>query len=96
MVCVGAFGDSETFFTVKGITEKLADAFKLDFEYRKATKHFLHPGMTAEILLNGQVIGYMGKLSYEVTADFEIGKSAFVCELEFAPLAAAVESHVKY
>ncbi|MBQ9779761.1 MAG: phenylalanine--tRNA ligase subunit beta [Clostridia bacterium] len=96
MVCVGAYGDNETFFTVKGITEKLADAFKLRFEYRKANKPFLHPGMTAEILLNGQVVGYVGKLSYEVTADFEISKAAYICELEFAPLAAAVKSHVKY
>ncbi len=96
MLCMSAYGDSETFFTFKGITEHLAKSCRLSFAYQKAEKPFLHPGMTAEILLDGQVIGYMGKLSYASIDNFEIGKAAFVCELELAPILAAIESFVKY
>ncbi len=96
MLCIGAYGENETFFTFKGIMEHLAKACRLNFTYQKAEKPFLHPGMTAEICLDGQVIGYMGKLSYASIDNFEISKAAFVCELELAPILSAIETFVKY
>ena len=96
MLCVGAYGESETFFAFKGILEHLAKVCRLNFTYRKAEKPFLHPGMTAEILMGDKVIGYMGKLSYASIDNFEIGKPAFVCEVELSPILAAIESFVKY
>lgn len=87
MLCIGAFGDGETFFTVKGATEALARAFDLKFTYEVGEKPYLHPGMTANILCEGKVIGYLGRLAYDVCAELAIEKPVFVGEIDYEALA---------
>ena len=48
-LCLGAFGDEETFFTAKGAPEALARAFGISFSYEACERPHLHPGMTARI-----------------------------------------------
>lgn len=95
-VVIGAYGDNEDFFKVKGIIEGIADEFNLTFSYQKAEKTFLHPGITAEILCGGEVIGYIGKLSYEVCEDISLGKDAFVAEINYELLKKNFKSTMKY
>lgn len=53
------------FYYVKGIVEELLSFVNADAEFTfEATKDYknMHPGQTAKILANGQVIGFVGKL----------------------------------
>ncbi len=95
-IAIGAYGDKEDFFKVKGIIDGLADEFALTFTYRKAERPFLHPGMTAEILLGDEVIGFMGKLSYEVCEEIDLAKDAFVAELNYALLRTFFKENIKF
>ena len=95
-IAIGAYGDNEDLFKVKGIVEGLAEDFNLEFKYRKAEKTFLHPGITAEILVDDEVIGYMGKLSYEVCEEISLGKDAFVAEINYELLKKHFKSTMKY
>ncbi len=95
-IVIGAYGDNEDFFKVKGIVEGLADEFNLKFSYRKAEKTFLHPGITAEILCDGEVIGYIGKISYEVCEEISLAKDAFVAEIDYAALSKNFKNTMKY
>lgn len=95
-IAIGAYGDNEDFFKVKGIVEGLAEDFNLEFKYRKAEKTFLHPGITAEIIVDDEVIGYMGKLSYEVCEEISLGKDAFVAEINYELLKKHFKSTMKY
>ncbi len=95
-IAIGAYGDGEDFFKVKGIVEGIADEFNLTFSYRKAEKPFLHPGITAEILCGEDVIGYIGKLAYEVCEEISLGKSAFVAEINYEVLKTHFASTMKY
>ncbi|MBE7062320.1 MAG: phenylalanine--tRNA ligase subunit beta [Ruminococcaceae bacterium] len=95
-IAIGAFGDNEDFFKVKGITEGLADEFGLTFSYRKAEKPFLHPGMTAEILCGDTVIGYLGRLAYEVCEEISLAKPAFVAEISYELLKSCFSPSMKY
>ncbi len=95
-IVVGAYGDKEDFFKVKGIVEGIADEFGLTFTYQKAEKSFLHPGITAEILCGGEVIGYIGKLSYEVCEEISLAKDAFVAEINYEALKKNFKSTMKY
>ncbi len=95
-IAIGAYGDSEDFFKVKGIIEGLADEFNLSFTYRKAEKPFLHPGMTAEILCGDTVVGYLGKLAYEVCEEISLGKDAFVAEISYEELKKHFKANMKY
>lgn len=91
-----AYGDNEDFFTFKGITEGIADDFGLTFTYEKGNKPFLHPGITANILLNGEIIGYIGQVSHEVGEEMALGKKAFIGEIDYEKLSSSYTSSMKY
>ena len=93
---IGAYGDNEDFFKVKGIIEGIADEFNVEFSYAKGYKPFLHPGITADILCDGEVIGYVGKLSHEVSEELTLGKPVFVAEIDYAKLREKFHSTMRY
>lgn len=95
-IVIGAYGDGEDFFKVKGIVEGLADDFNLTFGYQKAERSFLHPGITAEILCGEEVIGYIGKISYEVCEEISLAKDAFVAEINYEALKKHFKAGMKY
>lgn len=85
-LCIGVFGKEETFFTIKGLCDVVADALDVTFEYEADTKTFLHPYQTAKISRNGEVIGYVGKVSYEIADELDMSVPAFVAELDLRVL----------
>jgi len=72
-----AFGDDEDFFTVKGSLEALGQAFGLRFDVERAEDvSYLHPGIAAYILCEGERVGVFGKLANEVTAELKLHKDS--------------------
>ena len=60
-LCAGIFGEKESFYTLKGLAETVADALNVSFTYEAAERTFLHPYQTAEIFCEGERVGYLGK-----------------------------------
>ncbi len=85
-LCVGIFGEKENFFTLKGLAETVADALNISFAYKAATKSFLHPYQTAEISCEGEIVGYLGKVSYEIQDELDMRVPAYVMEIDLAGL----------
>ena len=85
-LCVGIFGEEESFYKLKGFAKIVADCFDLKFTYEAATKPFLHPYQTAEIFCNDEKIGYLGKVSYEIMDDLDMRVPSFVMELDLSLL----------
>lgn len=96
MLCLGVFGAEETFFTVKGALETLANRFGFEFEFEAGVKPFLHPGITATIKLNGEEIGYMGLLSHELQEELSVDKPVFIAELDYEKIAMSAKAKVSY
>lgn len=98
---IGLFdGGKLSFFDGKAVIESIAEAFRLEFAYRKpedASKYpFLHPGMSAEILLDGAVIGWAGMLAHDLT-DAEVPDHAvFLAELDLTQLASQLRKPVSF
>ena len=85
-ISIGVFGEEESFFTLKGLVETVADALDVTFSYEAAQKTFLHPYQTAEVLCDGEVIGYLGKVSYEVANELDMRVASYVAELDLTKL----------
>ena len=83
---IAFFGQQEDFFSLKGAAELLADTLHVAFEYRAAQKPFLHPYQTAEILCEGQSIGWMGKLAYDIAAEKNLRTDLFLLEIDLQTL----------
>ncbi|NNP73113.1 phenylalanine--tRNA ligase subunit beta [Acinetobacter defluvii] len=50
------------FFDFKGDVEAVLSAARLNVEYVRSEREWLHPGQSAEILVDGKSIGYLGRL----------------------------------
>lgn len=85
-LCVGIFGENESFFTLKGLAELVAETLNITFSYAPAKKTFLHPYQTAEVICEGETVGYLGKLSYEIQDELDMRVPAYVMELDFRVL----------
>jgi phenylalanyl-tRNA synthetase beta chain len=85
-LCIGVFGENEDFFTLKGLAETVADTLGITFTYEPAEKPFLHPYQTAAILCEGETVGYLGKVSYEVESDLDMRVPAYVLEIDLKAL----------
>ncbi len=81
-LCFGIWGEEENFFTLKGLTEVVAETLLLKFTYEPAKKTFLHPYRTAKILCEGQEVGYLGQLSYPIQDEVDMRVPAYIAELD--------------
>jgi len=85
-LCIGIFGEQESFFTLKGMAETLAGAMFGSFSYEPAEKPFLHPYQTADIFCEGEKVGYLGKVAYEVAEKLDLRTGAYLLELDLKKL----------
>ena len=95
-LCVGVFGENESFFSLKGLAEVVADALNVKFTYRADSKTFLHPYQTATIICDGKDIGYLGKLRYEIADELDLRVPAYVMELDLEALSQWYDNEVRF
>ena len=81
-LCVGIFGEKESFYTMKGIAEKIADTLQVKFTYENMSNTFLHPYQTAKVLCEGVEVGYFGKLAYDIADECDLRTPMFVMEMD--------------
>ena len=85
-LCVGLFGENESFYTLKGVAEVVAKTLGVTFTYEAAKNTFMHPYQTAEVYCEGEKIGYLGKVAYEIQDELDMRVQAFVMELDLRVL----------
>ncbi|MCM1161855.1 MAG: phenylalanine--tRNA ligase subunit beta [Roseburia sp.] len=81
---LGMYGDGD-FFTMKGVVEEFFEAVGMDKKAvydPNAGKPFLHPGRQAEIVYDGETVGYLGEVHPEVCDNYDIGTKAYVAVLD--------------
>ena len=81
---LGMYGEGD-FYTMKGVVEELFDKLGMHekAEYDPSDKKsFLHPGRQADIVYNGNVIGYLGEIHPTVAANYAIKERVYVAVLD--------------
>ena len=81
---LGMYGEGD-FYVMKGVVEEFFDRAGLHGKTTydpKAGKPFLHPGRQANIVYEGQTVGYLGELHPQVADNYEIGERAYVAVLD--------------
>jgi phenylalanyl-tRNA synthetase beta chain len=85
-VCIGCFGADEDFFTAKGLVDVIARTLNISFDYEACDKTFLHPYRTAKILCDGEEVGYVGQVKYEIIDELDMRVDSFVAEVSLYKL----------
>lgn len=90
-------GKKETvdFYLAKGVVDRVSEKLNLEFSYCRADIDGLHPGRTAEILLENKVVGFIGELHPTLAADNDL-KRTYVFELNFDALMAVSVGYINY
>ncbi|MDV7675828.1 phenylalanine--tRNA ligase subunit beta [Acinetobacter baumannii] len=78
------------FFDFKGEVEEILAAGRVKVEYIRSERPWLHPGQSAEILVDGQSIGYLGRLHPSLENELDLSIT-WVAELDQA---AVLQSYV--
>ena len=63
--------------------EGLFERFNLPFEVRRTTEPFLDRGTSADILVDGSNIGWIGEIQRKVLDAYDIKENVFCAELDF-------------
>ncbi len=85
-LCIALFGANETFFTMKGVAEKVAEVLHVKFTYANTQNTFLHPFQTASISCEGVEIGYFGKLAYDIADECDLRIPVYLMEIDLESL----------
>lgn len=82
---------SYDFATFKGIIENYFETLNIEVEFEKYTElDEMHPGRTASILINGEMIGYFGQVHPQVAKEFGIDPT-YVCEFDLEKVLVAIQ-----
>jgi phenylalanyl-tRNA synthetase beta chain len=82
-----------SFFTMKGVLEIFLGALGLSEHVgyhppANGELRFLHPGRSAKVMLDGDVLGYLGQLHPREAMERDLGEPCVVCELDLEKLKA--------
>lgn len=69
------------FFDFKGEVEEILAAGRVKAEFVRTERAWLHPGQSAEIVVNGQSIGYLGRLHPSLENELDLS-TTWVAELD--------------
>lgn len=73
------------FFDFKGEVEEILAAGRVSVEYVRSERAWLHPGQSAEILVDGKSIGYLGRLHPSLENELDLS-TTWVAELDQTPV----------
>ncbi len=82
------FGESEDFFTAKGVVEGILDnfCFGFDVKYVPSEKGYLHPTRSADVFVNGCYVGYVGQIHPSITEKLDVDKPIYGGEIFYEAL----------
>ncbi len=71
------------FFDLKGVLEGLFERFNLPFDVRRTDEPFLDRAASADILMDGSIVGWIGEIREKVLDAYDIKDKVFCAELNF-------------
>ena len=74
--------DNDDFFTIKGLTEKVLNNWTLPYKLERSVKEWLHPGISADIIANDQIIASFGKIHPTVAKNYGLNDNMYYAEFD--------------
>ena len=95
-VVLGIWGGKNDFFDMKGAIERLADAFHLEFTFERAEKTYLHPGVSAKIICDKNVVGELGELDPAIALSLGLDKKVYLAEIDLTAIETQMDDRIRY
>ena len=95
-VVLGVWGGKNDFFDMKGAVERIAEVFHVSFTYERAEKSYLHPGVSANVIFNKEIVGVIGELDPAIALSLGLDKKVYLGELDLTALESAMDDAIRY
>lgn len=93
-LCLGTSGND--FFDMSRTIKLLLNSFNIEYEVVRSSVSYMHPGVSADIIVNGKAIGYFGKLHPAVKDNYGFNEDVFVAELNYDEIERNAVLYEKY
>ncbi len=95
---LGMYGNGD-FYTMKGVIEEFFDKAGLHGKETydpAAGKPFLHPGRQANVIYDGQIVGYLGEIHPQVADNYELKERVYVAVVDMPVIVSLASFERKY
>lgn len=75
------------FFNMKWVIEGLMSTVCSSFALQRSTEPYLHPGVSADIIVEDKVVGHFGQIHPLVAKNYEVSEKTYYAELDTSFLA---------
>ncbi len=82
-LALGVYGETEDFYTIKGIIENIIAYFGVKASYVRPDCCYLHPGISADVVVDGKVVATFGEVRPDIAAKYDIKNKIYVAEIDF-------------
>ena len=96
---LGGYGKNLVFYTFKGYAEEILQSshIKNKISFVKNEKiSYMHPGRTADIVINDINVGYVGEIHESVLKNYEINTKVYILQLDIKSIVESSEFVFKY
>ncbi len=85
-VAITAYGGYD-YYDIKGIIESLFEQIgAASAEYKRSERTYLHQGISADLRIGGEGLGYIGQTHPKVAQKFGINENVFIAEIDLSVL----------
>ena len=95
-IVFSVWGAKCDFFDIKGTVEAIAETFHLNFGFERAQKPYLHPGVSAVVMLGKTAVGEIGELDPAIALSLGLDKKVYLAEIDLDALASVMDDAVRY
>ena len=97
-ITIGQYGKDVDFFTMKGLVETLMEALHVEkFEFtRNSELEYMHPGRTANLIINGMEAGFFGEIHPQVAKNYNMDTNTYMAELDLAAILAGINKNLSF
>ena len=86
VISLGVYGDNIDFYYIKNIVMSIINKYKLNTNIARSLNIILHPGMSADILVNNKIIASFGKVNPKVIVNYELPENTYIAEINVEEL----------
>lgn len=80
-LCFAFAGNNEDFYSSKEVVNAVLNKLNVNYTIARSKKPYLHPGISADVVVNGKIIGSFGKLHPTIADNFKIEGNVYVGEI---------------
>lgn len=80
-LALGMYGENEDFYTMKGIIENIVDYFGVEATYERPQCSYLHPGISANVVVDGNVVATFGEVRPNIVQKYDVKNKLYFAEI---------------